>query len=210
MNTTENKYTTSELIQYLFTNPKKAFQDVIIWERNEVVHISFLLVGIFRAFDRAELQHKGDSSSLTSIIISCIIIGGISGYFFMFFYSFCIDFTGQWINGKSKKNQIKNIISWAGIPTTFLLIIVLLKILTFGDDTFKSEISLESNQLSTYLRYFFTVIEILLSIIAARALIIGISIAQQFSILKAILNVILAALLIVVPIIIIVLVFSLF
>jgi len=210
MNTTENKYTTSELIQYLFTNPKKAFQDVIIWERNEVVHISFLLVGIFRAFDRAELQHKGDSNSLTSIIISCIIIGGISGYFFMFFYSFCIDFTGQWINGKSKKNQIKNIISWAGIPTTFLLIIVLLKILTFGDDTFKSEISFESNQLSTYLRYFFTVIEILLSIVAARALIIGISIAQQFSILKAILNVILAALLIAVPIIIIVLVFSLF
>ncbi|RFS17598.1 YIP1 family protein [Emticicia sp. C21] len=201
MEINESKYSVSELIQYLFTNPKEAFRDIILWDRKEIVHISFFLVSVEKAFERAELNHYGDSQSLDNIILSAIIIGGISGYLFMYLYSFGIDFTGQRIGGKSKKKEIRNIVAWASIPSIFLLIIFLLRIITFGENVFRSESMLESNELSEYLGYFFALIQVLLSFITLRILVIGIATAQQFSFNKAILNIILAVLLILIPVI---------
>lgn len=195
----ESKYSVSELIQYLFTNPKEAFRDIILWNRKEIVHISFFLVSIEKAFERAELNSFGDRKSLEDIIFSAIIIGGILGYLFMHLYSFAIDFTGQWIGGKSKRKEIRSIVAWASIPSIFLLIIFLLRIIAFGEDVFRSESTFVSNEFSEYLGYFFALIQILLSFISIRTLVIGIATAQQFSTGKAIVNVILAVLLILIP-----------
>ncbi len=209
MEVSENKYTISELIQYLFTNPKAAFQYIILWNRKEIVHISFFLVSVEKAFERAELNNFGDRSSLENIIFSAIVIGGVLGYIFMHLYSFAIDFTGQWIGGKSKRKEIRTIVAWASIPSIFLLIIFLLRIIAFDENVFKSESTLEDNEFSEYLGYFFALIEIILSFISLRILVIGIASAQQFSNGKAILNIILAVLLICVPLVLLFLGFNL-
>ncbi|MFD2521051.1 YIP1 family protein [Emticicia soli] len=209
MEVNNNKYSVSELIQYLFINPKAAFQDIILWNRAEVVHITFFLVSIEKAFERAELNSFGDRETLQSIIISAILIGGISGYVFMHLYSFAIDFSGKWIDGKARKKEIRNVVAWASIPSIFLIIVFLLRIIAFSDNVFRSESTYEDNEFSEYLGYFFAIIQIVLSFISLRLLIIGISIAQQFSVGKAILNIVLAILLLVIPLVLLVMGFYL-
>lgn len=209
MEVNDNKYSVSELIQYLFTNPRAAFQDIILWNRAEVVHISFFLVSIEKAFERAELNSLGDRETLQSIVLSVIFIGGISGYIFMHIYSFAIDFTGKWIGGKARKNEIRNVVAWASIPSIFLLIVFLLRIIAFGENVFRSESTYEDNEFSEYLGYFFAIIQIVLIFISLRLLVIGISIAQQFSEGKAMLNVVLGILLLIIPLVLLVMVFNL-
>ena len=117
-------------------------------------------------------------------------------------YAALLSLTGGWIKGKASSDQFITVISWAQVPIISSLILLIPKILFFGENLFDFDISEQSN--SKVIAY--TLIYLIEGILAIWTLVIsikGIMLIQKFNIRKAILNAILPLLAIIIPIFII-------
>jgi hypothetical protein len=170
-----------------------------------------VLAGISRAFDRAVSQNMGDHSSLLSVITISVIIGGLLGWISYYIYAALVSWTGKWLNGTGNTKAFLRVFAYAMIPSILGLLLFVAQISIYGNEIFQSDGLLESdNMVINIIFYFAAIAELALGVYTIVLSVIGVSIVQQFSIGKSILNLLLPILVIFVPIFALIFGFQLF
>lgn len=195
------------IIQTVLTNPKKAFEFIHYYRYENYMKPLLVLAGISSAFDRAVNNNSGDKMSLAGVIFLSVLMGGLLGWISFYIYAALIRWTGSWIQGKAKTDDILRIIAYAYVPTILTMIFMIFQIVILGNAYFQSTTDITSYSLLTQIIYYgCAFIQVALAVWTLVLLVIGVAEAQKFTLGKAFLNILLPILIIAVPIILIVIV----
>lgn len=166
------------------------------------------LGGMSRAFDRAAYKNMGNQLSLVTIILVCVIAGGLFGWIWTYLYSALVNWTGKWLKGKGDTRSIVRIIAYAQLPNILSMLLLIPLIIGYGNDVFRSDLDLTGdNETVNSVLYMINLLDIVLAVWTIVLSVIGISEVQKLSVGKSILNILLPAFVIIVPLILIALLF---
>ncbi|MDP4008872.1 MAG: Yip1 family protein [bacterium] len=123
------------------------------------------LAGFGTTIARASMKNAGDVLSLPVIFLIAIPGGIVAGLLQLYVGSSVLKWTGILLGGKASLKQIRLAVAWASIPFIWVLLLLLPKLLLFGDELFASTMILvESSTTLSLLLTGFTIIEIVVAI----------------------------------------------
>ncbi|MFN9798529.1 MAG: YIP1 family protein, partial [Bacteroidota bacterium] len=117
-------------------------------------------------------------------------------------YAALISWTGKWLGGEAGTLSILRILAYAMLPSIVAFVFLIPQIAVHGIELFKKEGHVAGGGwLSNVMMFSSLIIQTVLSIWTAVLAIVGISVVQNFSMGKAIVNAILPALVIGIPLV---------
>jgi len=190
--------TDRQLFEKLLSSPREAMTFVERYQFDKYVTPLLVVGGIMRAFDRMAMKNAGDTMSLLTIVGIAVIGGALLGWLSYYLYAAFVGITGKWLNGRANFDSIVRMLAYSMAPMTIGLALMLLQILWFGSEIFKSEETMNLGSMTDLIVYYVCMIlELLLVVHTIRLAVIGTSVIQQFSNGKAFLNLMLPGLLLV-------------
>jgi hypothetical protein len=201
-------FTDKEIFTQIWTRPRPVFKFINHCRYEKHATLLFILAGIAKAFSRTEDKSMLDTSSIVVTLIGCIIGGALFGWISYYIYSSLVRWTGTWLKGCANTDAILRILAYASIPTIVGLVLIIPELAlrystAFGEDNF----SFGNNITYTILYYMLIFIKAVLGIWTLVLYTIGIAEVQQFSIGKALINLILPLVVVIIPVLIFVLLF---
>lgn len=181
--------TDKELFTKLYQAPKDFFAYVVQHKYDKYFYLLMILFGIYSSFSRATTQNYGDKYSLMGVIFLAVVVGGLLGWISLYFYAGFVSLTGSLFGGKAYTKDIVIIFSYAFIPNAIALLLVIIQIIIYGNEMFKSNGDFLSGSIGGIVLYWGTVVlELVLNGMSIILAVIGLAEIQKFSILKAFLN----------------------
>jgi hypothetical protein len=188
-----------DLLLTIWNKPKQTLKFILENCPKKYVTVLLILGGLANTFARFTYNGNPDNAPIVLILIIGIIVGGILGLLLFYLFAALLSRTGKWINGTAGYNKFITILAWSSVPSICTLIILILKLVVFGNQAFNIDVNTLNNS-AAFAYYIFSFLEAFLSVNALVILIKGIALVQNFSIGKAILNFILPAIIIAIPI----------
>jgi len=184
-------FTDKEILTKIWTIPKPIFKYIHHYRYEKRLTLLLVLAGITNAFDKSFSKNIGSNNSIIETLIFSIIGGALLGWISYYIYSGLLRWTGSWLKGTASSDAILRVLVYASIPTITSLVLVLPKLLLINNT--------ESN-FYTPSNYAIAIIDFILSVWTIVLSIAGIAEIQQFSIGKAIVNLLLPIFIILIPI----------
>ena len=198
-----------EIFTRIWTQPGRVFAFINANHYDKYLYVLLFFAGIARAFSRASMNNLGDKWSIEMIIAIAIVGGGLFGWISFYIYAALLSWTGKWLKGEGNTQSILRILAYAMIPSIVALLFLIPQIGYYGNEIFKSSGDISSaGVLPNILVYGSFFMEIVLGIWTILLSVIGISVVQNLSITKSVLNLLLPVLLFAVPIVLLLLVFT--
>lgn len=174
----------------LFSTPRKVFEYIDQSQTQRFLYAILFITGVAKSLDRASLKNFGDEYSLTFILGSSLVFGGLFGWIGLYLYSALMYWTGELIDGKAESTQsIFRTIGYAAFPSFLAFIPLLIQIFFLGNDVFTSaDYTFDLSSIVSIGLVLLSILQLLLGIYSFVLIVIGLSVVQQFSIGKAILN----------------------
>ncbi|WP_176524420.1 YIP1 family protein [Bacillus sp. AFS075034] len=166
------------------------------------IYILVAIGGISEALNVAALQNFGDRMSITSIIAYAFIMGPISGILGLYIFQFLFKWTGKWIGGKATSQELKYVFGAMKIPLIWYLLLWIPELSIFGTEPFYSEMkSVLNSDILLYVYIILGIIKVGLGMGIVLVLFVKcLSEVQQFSIWRAIGNILLSVVIVYLPI----------
>ena len=203
------QFTGREIFTKIWIFPRKVFRFIQAKKYDEYVYILLILVGIVRGFDRAIEKNLGDNLSLGAVLGFSIIGGGLLGWISYYIYAALLSWTGKWIGGRADTRALLRVLAYGSIPSIVALIFFIPQIGIYGIDLFRENGDLIEGTLIENMAFWGAVfLEMILAIWTLVLIIIGTAEIQNMSIATAILNLLLPVIVIILPVLIIIGIFS--
>jgi len=181
-----------EIFTKIWMSPRQVFKFINENGYTKFTTILLILGGITSALNSASSRYMGDIMPLWSVLIVCLIGGGIFGWLYFYIYAVLLSWTGKWMKGVGTTKSLFRMISYALIPSLLVLFTFILRIVLIGNEEFQRNVDVfDSRYLITALFSFSLFVEIVTGIWTLVVLVIGISEVQKLSIGKSIVNLIL-------------------
>ena len=194
-----------EIFTRIWTQPGRVFAFINANHYDKYLYVLLFFAGIARAFSRASMNNLGDKWSIEMIIAIAIVGGGLFGWISFYIYAALLSWTGKWLKGEGNTQSILRILAYAMIPSIVALLFLIPQIGYYGNEIFKSSGDISSaGVLPNILVYGSFFMEIVLGIWTILLSVIGISVVQNLSITKSVLNLLLPVIVIALPIILLV------
>lgn len=203
-----NQVDPDKLIFTIWNQPKLTLRYILERCPEKNVFLFFVLGGIVDAISRAANKGMGDTMSLMAVLLITVIAGGLFGWISYFIYAWTLSWTGKWLDGKAEPERFRTVLAWSLVPSIATIILLIPELLVLGEDLFKSTMD-DDSMFSNISLIVFGVLEIVLSVWSLVILVTGIKLVQGFGTGKAILNLILPALVILVPLFLLIYIFTL-
>lgn len=191
----------------ILTKSKKTIQAIVKINPNFHLLLLSFIYGFGAILGLAQNMKLGEKLDLISIIIPTIILAPLWGYIAFSVSSWFVFFTGKWLGGKAPFKHIRAAAAWSNVPSLvssllWILLIAFFGLKLFGDFTVKATFT--TSQIWMVFSVMF--VQLVASIWSLVIYINALSQVQNFSILRAISNIILSALVVIIILLIIVLV----
>ena len=188
-----------EIFTKIWMSPRQVFKFINENGYTKFTTILLILGGITSALNSASSRYMGDIMPLWSVLIVCLIGGGIFGWLYFYIYAVLLSWTGKWMKGVGTTKSLFRMISYALIPSLLVLFTFILRIVLIGNEEFQRNVDVfDSGFLITALFSFSLFVEIVTGIWTLVVLVIGISEVQKLSIGKSIVNLILPGVLLII------------
>lgn len=193
---THDKEIERNLFKKILTHPKEAFSFIARHQYEK--HLTLLLVfaGIANGFDRISEKAKGDDN-IVALFAIAIIAGALVGWISYYIYAALLSLSGRWLNGKGRTNTILPVLAYGSVPGIAATIFTIAQIVLFGTGPFDFEAATTA---VTLIYYALVLLQLGFGFWSLALYAIGLAEVQQFTIWKAVLNLLLPILFIVVPI----------
>ncbi len=192
----------SDLLLTIWTKPKQTLEFILQNCPKKYVTALLILGGITDCLNRSASKNNGTDISFIIILILVILFGGLVGWLFSYIYAFLLSWTGEWLKGRAEYDKFIIVIAWANVPIICSLVLWVFKLVIFRDQLFNIDTDSFTGA-AIFLYYSFGIIDLILGIWATVILVKGIALIQNFTIGKAILNMILPGIVLAVPILVI-------
>jgi len=188
-----------EIFTKIWMSPRQVFKFINENGYTKFTTILLILGGITSALNSASSRYMGDIMPLWSVLIVCLIGGGIFGWLYFYIYAVLLSWTGKWMKGVGTTKSLFRMISYALIPSLLVLFTFILRIVLIGNEEFQRNVDVfDSGFLITALFSFSLFVEIVTGVWTLVILVIGISEVQKLSIGKSIVNLILPGVLLII------------
>ncbi len=174
----------------IWTKPRMTIAAIVA--KNPKAHFILLsgLYGFPTLLQMAQTLSLGQSMSLMNIVIGALILSFFVGMLGITIASGLIYWTGKWIGGKSSYYPIRAAVSWANVPHIVSILMWVILILTFKNETFIDGLGQKTLQGNQQLIIFITSLVLLVvSVWSLVILVKGVAQVQGFSAWKGLLNV---------------------
>lgn len=177
-------------------HPTEAFNFIFANQRQMSLFYFFLLGGAVSGIERLlDKNSVGDPFDYGQLVIS--ILGGAAlGWISYYILAYILSFAGDYLKGKASDEDFRIVIAWALIPTIFSLFVLIPQFIIYGAGSNDLTPSSYLNSRSLFL-VSLKVISAILGIWSFVILVKGVAYIQNFSIKRAILNIIAPILIIV-------------
>jgi hypothetical protein len=193
----EETYRGRQLLGMVWTQPRYVIRYLLRVEPDKYVLPLLVLMGVNNVVEKAAEDHTGDSVGIAGIILFALVGGPLAGIFSGYVCSGLLGFTGRWLGGEAEGYQLRTVQAWASVPTICMLLLLPVELLFFGGELFSA--SQPTMQASEELVVEFALAKGVLAVWSLVLFVGGLAEAQQFSVGKALLNILLAVGIIVVP-----------
>ena len=167
----------------IWTKPKLTLEFIFNHFPRKYVTGLLILGGVANAINHSVENAAGHPYLFVIVFIFVVVFGGLFGWIFSFLYAALLSWTGKWINGRAKTDQFMTVIAWAMVPSICSLILVIPKLIIFGDSMFQINID-EHNTITKNIYYILQSIDAILSIWTTVILVKGIYLIQNFMLVK--------------------------
>lgn len=205
----EASITERNLLQKIWFHPTATLRFILANCPDKYILTLLVLGGIVRAIDRATKQHQGDTMSTTGVLLLALVGGGLFGWATYLLYAWGMRVTGQWLGGRSDYDTFRIVLAWALVPSITTLLFLVPEVAVFGDSLFKSDLEIHSLASRT-LAIASGLAQLVLSIWTFVILLRGIMLVQNFSVGRALANMLLPGGLVVGVILALVMIFKVF
>ena len=123
----------------IWTAPRKTIREIIDADPGRYVIPLACLSGVSYALERASSQNAGDSIPVSAIIGLACLFGPIVGVLIIWVGSYLIEFSGKWIGGIAKREDLRTAIAWSTVPIIAGLPLWVPLLLVMGSDVFTQE-----------------------------------------------------------------------
>lgn len=195
------------LLSKLWTQPRATLKYILGYCPDKYMSVLLMLGGIVRAIDQASNKHQGDHLSTAAILVLAVIGGSISGWISYSIYAWSLRVAGNWLGGRASTDEFKTIVAWSLVPTIIGLIFLIPEIAILGDSLFKSKQETTSVVEDSILKIC-NLGSLVLGIWSFVLLVKGTQLIQDFSVGRALTNIVLPIIVIVVPILLLALAFA--
>ena len=194
------KLSDKELFAHIWLKPKKVFKYVTDYRYDKYTFIILIIAGIYRFIESSIDASSAAGMAFKTKLIVSIIAGALFGWLGYYVFAFLISFTAKWMGGKANTDYVVRVLAYAMIPIIPALLCQFLLMYSIGDVFFMVEYDLTNypfghkplSAILALMRDVFSLWSFILLIIATASI-------NNFGILKAILNVILALVVILIP-----------
>jgi len=187
----------------LIKKPQKAFRLIFEYDLDKYQYHLLVIFGITNVVNRQVFTLSDVKTNLFPNLFYAVAIGGIVGWIGLFLLSLLIYASGKWLRGESNGADIRMALSYSIILAMFSLVTAGISILLLRLNDYqlphRAYIINDVNYWVIKVNYIFNII---LNICFLGLLIIGVAVVQGFSVFKGFLNVILALLLVIIPLLI--------
>jgi hypothetical protein len=193
----------------LFLKPRKAFATIYYYDLFKFQYYLFALAGVNNVVTRKWLEIADVSNNFIMKLVIEFAIGALFGWLPILFISWLLYLSAKWLKGKCDFISVYNIIVYATCLPAFIsllstvLSITLLRSNGYMKGVFVNNLHIIIIRTHLYLNWG-------INLYYAFLVVIGISVIQQFTIIKSIFNIFLAVMIVVIPLVIIVLIPSLY
>ena len=171
----------------MWTNPRLTIRAIVtVNPRYGVFYLAWLYV-LQTFFFVANYWSLGFSFSFLSLLTAALVLSPFVGYLWLYFTGWVFYFTGRWLGGQAPMSHLRAAAAWSKIPVSIALVMWLILMVVNPEWTFIQGISLPST-------VFIQLIAFILGIWSFVLLIQSIREIQGFTILRSLLNLIIASL----------------
>ncbi len=177
----------------MWVSPRKTIREVVTYNPDHRLWILSFIFGVGSLLGISQSYSMGHIGHLSMIILLSVILAPIWGYIMFSVGSFFVSFTGKWIGGHGNYKQIRSSMAWSNVPMIVNVICWFLLITIFGSDLFKDfpgGYLLSGGEF--WLLFSLLIIQLTVGIWSIILYIISLSEVQMFSIIKSIVNLIIA------------------
>jgi len=195
----QNQLSDKEIFTKIWMSPRLVFKFINETDYTKFTTILLILAGITSALNSASTRYMGDIMPLWTVLIVCLIGGGVFGWLYFYIYAALLSWTGKWLKGKGNTKSLFRMMSYALIPSLVVLFTFILRIVLIGNEEFQRNVEiLDNGFLTTTLFVFSLFVELVIGVWTLVLLVIGISEVQKLSIGKSIVNLILPGVLLII------------
>jgi hypothetical protein len=191
--------------QTIWTRPRDTMRSILDSDPEYLVFLLAILLGIADAIARASTKSLGDMFTVPAVIALSVIMGPIGGLMLLYGAGAFIKWTGKFLGGQGSYVQIRAAFAWSSVPLIWGLLLWIPGIAMFGDEVFTRETPrIDSNfgLLAAYTGW--NMLHVVAFVWSFVIFLKCLAEAQQYSMWRALLNVLLSPL----PFIVFVLLFT--
>jgi len=178
----------------MWTQPRTTIQQIICENNQRPVLLLAALLGFSQMLDRAGVLVLGGVQTLPVLLVSAAISGALVGITALYVSGYLLYWTGKLIGGKGSARDIRAAIAWSGIPIIWALLLLVPELILLGDAVFSADTPREDAGAVFYSAYLmFYVIELIIGVWAFVLLLLCVAQVQDFSVSKALVNIIIAS-----------------
>lgn len=180
----------------IWTQPRATIRRIVEENPNRSLWLLAAIYGFVSLINNAQTLALGQSIHIGIISFLVVILAPFWGYAFFSIWSAIVCLVGKLFKGQASFAKIRAAYAWSCVPFIFNLILWVALIIIFGQKLFM--LNTISEQISEPLMLFMFFVLVARLVLAVWSLVIyfnALAEVQQYSVLKAILNVVISALL---------------
>ena len=178
----------------ILTKPRQTIKAVVEFNANYHLLLLSILYGFSAILGIAQRFKAGEKLDFMSIIIPAIILAPVWGYIIFSVSAWFVYITGKILKGKAKYRHIRAAIAWSNVPSIVSCILWGFLIFSFGGNLFGNFATKETFTTGQVWSIFSVMfVMLIVSIWSLVIYINALAEVQKISIMKAILNIIMAA-----------------
>lgn len=177
----------------IWRSPRATIARIVAENPNRSLWLLAFIYGFASMMNTCQSVALGNAMSPLAILILSALIAPFYGYISFSVWSWFVSWVGKWFKGQGNFKQVRAAYAWSVVPISLNIPLWLLMVILFGHQLFMNfpDAPLLSNAQVTLL-FAILIVKVVLAIWSLVIYINGLAEVQQYSILRALLNVVVA------------------
>ena len=182
------EYTDADLFGMLWTQPRRVLTYIYETGYDKHRYTILILAGIARNLGRIQDRGVSGDVPMTATILSAVILGGLLGWTTYYIYAALVAWMGKWLGGRTDTGTLFCVLTYALVPAALSVFLYVPQYALIGDAIFQNG-EFASNGTALDIALYVTIgIQLALSIASVCYIVVAVSVVQEFTIGRSIVN----------------------
>lgn len=181
----------------IWTQPRATIREIIADNPNRSLWILASIYGFCSLMNLFQSLMLGVRMSTGALFLLAVVLSPIWGYINFTVWSWFVTWTGKWFKGEGRFITIRSAYAWSCVPITLNIPLWLLMVITFGHQLFVNFSGQALSHSKVTFLFFILISKVVLAMWSLVIYLNALAEVQKFTMIRAILNVVVAALILI-------------